>query len=277
MNPLVSPAWLADRLKEPDLRILDADWYLPGDGRDGPTEYAREHIPGAVHFDIDRIADPSTRLPHMLPSPEAFADAVGSLGVSEGDRIVVYDHLGLFSAPRVWWMFRAMGHSEVFVLDGGLPRWKAEGHPVTNSSVTAEKRAFIAHYAQNLVLDFEQVRQALAAGRQVLDARSPERFSGSAPEPRPGLRAGHMPGATNLPWQSLVKGGRLLSEDELRHALTEAGVDLDGPVATTCGSGVSACILALALARIGRWDVPVYDGSWTEWGGRPDAPVVASA
>jgi thiosulfate/3-mercaptopyruvate sulfurtransferase len=274
MNPLVSPAWLADRLKEPDLRILDAAWYMPGDPRTGSDDYAREHIPGAIHFDIDAVCDPSNPLPHMLPSAEVFAEAVGALGVSEGDRIVIYDHLGLFSAARVWWSFRAMGHDEVFVLDGGLTRWKAEGHAVTDAPATPVRRAFQARSRPTLVKDLEQVRQALEGEAQVLDARPADRFLGAAPEPRPGLRSGHMPGALNLPYGALVEDGRLKPPEQLEAALKAAGLDLDRPVVTTCGSGVSAAILALALARLGRWDAAVYDGSWTEWGGRSDTEVI---
>lgn len=274
MDPVVSTHWLADRLKEPDLRIVDAAWYMPGDERDGPAEYAREHVPGAVHFDIDAVADQANPLPHMLPSAAAFAEAVGALGISAGDRIVVYDHLGLFSAPRVWWMFRAMGHGEVYVLDGGLPRWKAEGRPVTDHPAVPALRAFEARYDPALVHGLEEVRAALASGAQVLDARSAERFSGAAPEPRPGLRSGHMPGAYNLPSTAVVRDGALLPADELAATFVAAGIDAAQPVVTTCGSGVSAAILALALARLGHWRTPVYDGSWTEWAGRSDTAVV---
>lgn len=276
MDPIVSCAWLADRLKEPDLRIIDAAWYMPGDALSGAAEYAREHIPGAVHFDIDAIADQTSDLPHMLPTATDFAEAVSALGVSSGDRIVVYDHLGLFSAPRVWWMFRTMGHSEVYVLDGGLARWKAEGHAVTDDRTVSVWRAFEARYDAALVRGIEEVRAAIAAGGQILDARSAERFSGAAPEPRAGLRAGHMPGACNLPWQAIVKEGSLLAAADLIAAFKAAGIDVARPVITTCGSGVSAAILALALARLGRWRTPVYDGSWTEWGGRPDTEVATA-
>jgi len=277
VDPIVSSAWLADRLKEPDLRIVDAAWYMPGDERTGAGEYAREHVPGAVHFDIDAICDRSSDLPHMLPSPAAFAEAAGALGVSAGDRIVVYDHLGLFSAARVWWMFRAMGHSEVYVLDGGLPRWKALGHDVTDHPAVCVGRVFEARYDGGLVHDLDQVRAALEAGAQVLDARAADRFSGAVPEPRAGLRSGHMPGARNLPWQGVVKDGSLLPVEDLRTAFEQAGIDVARPVVTTCGSGVSAAILALALACLGHWRTPVYDGSWTEWGGRSDTEVATAA
>jgi thiosulfate/3-mercaptopyruvate sulfurtransferase len=274
MNPIVSPDWLAARLKEPDLRILDADWYLPAEGTTGAAEYAREHLPGAVFFDIDAIADKSTDLPHMLPSAERFAEMVGALGVGAGDRIVVYDHYGLRSAARAWWMFRVMGHSEVFVLDGGLPRWKAEGHPVTDHPAVPVDRTFEARLDPRLVKSWTEVRAALATGGQVVDGRAPDRFAGSAPEPRPGLRAGHMPGALNLPFAGVLKDGSMRNPAEIEAVFKAAGVDIDQPVTTSCGSGIVACVLALGLARTGRWDAAVYDGSWTEWGGRRDTEVV---
>ena len=273
MDPIVSTEWLADRLKEPDLRILDAPFYLPGDPRTPRGEFEKEHIPGAVLFDIEEVKDRSSPLPHMLASPEAFAEAVGALGVSSGDRIVVYDHVGLLSAGRVWWNFRAMGHDEVYVLDGGLPRWIAEGRPLAEGPVTSVRQDFVAGLRPELVRDIGQVKAALAAGEQVIDARARDRFQGTGPEPRPGLPSGHMPGAYNAPHAELIAGGALKPAQELDALFKGEGVDLAGPIVATCGSGVSAAIVALALARLGRWDAPVYDGSWTEWASRPDAGI----
>ena len=274
MSPLVSTAWLAERLKEPDLRVVDAAWYMPGDPRTGRGEYGREHLPGAVFFDIDAISDHATDLPHMLPSPQAFAEAIGNLGIGEGDRIVVYDHAGLMSAARVWWTFRAMGHREVYVLDGGLPRWKAEDRPVTTEVPTSTAQPFTAALNPALVRDLFQVRAALASGAQVVDARPAGRFTGADPEPRPGLRSGHMPGARSLPWSALVSGDALMEPAQLEAAFRAAGIDPSLPVITTCGSGVTAAVLALALDRLGHPDAGLYDGSWAEWAGRGDTEIV---
>jgi thiosulfate/3-mercaptopyruvate sulfurtransferase len=279
MTPLVSTAWLADRLARTDLRIVDATWFMPGDPRRGIDAFRQGHIPGAVFFDIDAVADHETALPHMLPDPAAFAKAAGLLGLTHGAGIVVYDGQGIFSAPRVWWSLRAMGYRDVAVLDGGLPAWRAEGRPLETGghkprSITIEPR-----FEPDLVRDIEQVRAALADGTtQVLDARPAARFRGEAPEPRPGLRGGHMPGAGNLPYAELIgPDGRMKPKAELLEAFARAGVDLDRPVITTCGSGVSAAVLALALAVLGRDRAAVYDGSWTEWGGRDDVPVATGA
>jgi thiosulfate/3-mercaptopyruvate sulfurtransferase len=273
MDPIVSTQWLADRLKEPDLRIVDAPFYMPGDGRTPKGEFEKAHIPGAVLFDLEEISDHSNPLPHMLAPPEAFAEAVGRLGISDADRIVVYDHAGLLSAGRVWWNFRAMGHDEVYVLDGGLPRWIAEGRPLANGPVAATPQTFTPVFRPALVRDIHQVQQALASGVQVLDARARDRFEGTAPEPRPGLPSGHMPGAFNTPHAELVENGALKSREALAALFRGEGVDLGKPVVTTCGSGVSAAIIALALARLGKWDAPVYDGSWTEWASRIGAAI----
>ena len=268
MDPIVSTQWLADRLKEPDLRIVDAPFYMPGDPRTANGEFEKEHIPGAVLFDIEQIKDHQNPLPHMLAAPEAFAEAVGRLGISDADRIVVYDHAGLMSAGRVWWNFRAMGHDEVYVLDGGLPRWIAEGRPLAGGPVTSTPQTFTPVFRPALVRDIQQVQAGLAAGIQVLDARARDRFEGTAPEPRPGLPSGHMPGAVNTPHGELVENGALRSKEALAALFRGEGVDIDEPVITTCGSGVSAAIIALALARLGKWDAPVYDGAWTEWASR---------
>lgn len=273
-DPLVSTQWLDERRGEPDLKIVDAPFYLPGDPRTAQGEYEQAHIPGAVLFDLNRIANPGTELPHMLAAPQAFAEAVGALGIGDGDRVVVYDHLGLMSAARAWWNFRVMGHDEVYVLDGGLPRWLAEGRPVqAGPRVKSEPRPFTPRFRPQLVRAMSEVKQALARGGQVVDARSAGRFSGAEPEPRPGLPSGHMPGALNLPYGALVAQDALLPPDQLQARFRACGADLDRPMIATCGSGVTAAVIALALARLGHWDTPVYDGAWTEWAGQPNADI----
>jgi len=256
--------------------IVDATWFMPGTPRDARAEHAERHIPGAVFFDIDEISDHSNPLPHMLPEPADFAVHARRLGVEPGSRVVVYDGQGIFSAPRVWWHFRAMGHENTFVLDGGLPKWIAEGHAVEAGWPLRPHGEFKAHPDTGLVRDLEQVRAALAGGtEQLVDARAAARFTGETPEPRAGLRGGHMPGARNVPSASVITPqGTLADAPTLETLFAEAGVDLDRPIVTTCGSGVSAAILSLGLARLGRLRAPVYDGSWTEWGGRDDTPVV---
>ncbi len=274
-DPLVSTEWLAARLDEPTVAIIDATWFMPGSGRDAVAEYAERHIPGAVFFPIDEICDHASNLPHMLSAPADFAVAARRLGVRRDSQVVVYDSHGLFSAPRVWWTFRAMGHAETFVLDGGLPKWIAEGRALERGWRTPEHGDFRARPDGALVRDLESVRAALESGaEQVVDARSTERFAGRAPEPRAGLRSGHMPGARNLPWNGvLTADGALADISKLRDAFETAGINLTAPIITTCGSGVSASLLALALARIGRSDAAVYDGSWSEWAARSDTPV----
>lgn len=274
-DPMVSTAWLAAHLDAPDVRVVDASWHLPGTGRDARAEYLAGHIPGAVFFDIDEISDTSSPLPHMAPPPERFASRVKRLGLGDGARIVIYDSTGIFSAPRAWWLFRLMGHEDVRVLDGGLPKWTAEGRPLEDMPPMARERHFTVRYHPGLVRSLDQVTAKLAAGdATVLDARPAGRFEGTAPEPRPGLPSGHMPGARNLPWNSiLAPDGTLLEPEQLAGVYRAAGVDLSRRVVTSCGSGVSACVLALGLARLGLWDVPVYDGSWAEWASRPDAAI----
>jgi len=274
-DPLVSTDWLAQHLGDADLVILDGSWHMPAEGRDAKAEYAAGHIPGAVFFDIDGVADHTTDLPHMLPTPQAFATAARRLGVEPGSTIVVYDSVGVFSAPRVWWSFRAMGHDKVFVLDGGLKRWLAEGRALEAGWRDPPHGEFKAHARPALVADLRQVREIVAGGGpQLVDARSAPRFRGEAPEPRPGLREGHMPGAKNVPWSGVVAEDGSLAAPEVLRAAFEAGrVDLTAPIVTTCGSGITAALLAIGLARLGRDDVAVYDGSWSEWGALPDTPV----
>ena len=274
-DPLVTTQWLAKRLDDPKVVVLDASWHMPAEGRDPRAEYADRHVPGAVFFDIDQVADHSTDLPHMLPSPQDFATAVRRLGVEPDSTVVVYDSVGVFSAPRVWWSFRAMGHDQVFVLDGGLPKWLAEARPIETGWREPQHGEFKAHLRPDLIRDLAQVRKIVAeGGAQLVDARGAVRFRGEAPEPRPGLRAGHIPGAKNVPYAGVVGAdGTLAAPAAIKGAFAAGGVDLKAPIATTCGSGISASILALALARIGREDVPVYDGSWSEWGAAADTPV----
>jgi thiosulfate/3-mercaptopyruvate sulfurtransferase len=265
--------WLADNLTSPDLVVIDGSWYLPPEKRDPYAEYLAGHIPGAVFFDIDAIADHSSGLPHMLPNPVAFSSAMRKLGIGDGMRAVVYDGAGLFSAPRVWWTLRVFGMHEVAVLEGGLPKWKGEGRPLEEGPVQRQPRHFTARFDHGAVASLSDVQRQLKAGVQLIDARSAARFAGEEPEPRPGVRSGHIPGSLNLPYRDLVADGGFRPRAELATKVSEAGIDLSRPITTTCGSGISAAILALAFESLGRTSVPVYDGSWTEWGGREDLPV----
>lgn len=272
---VVSADWLMERLGKPGLSIIDGSWYLPTQNRDARAEYQAAHIPGAVFFDQDAVVSPDSPLPHTLPSPGLFAQFASSMGVDEKDTIVVYDGPGFFSAPRVWWMFRLMGAKDVYVLDGGFDRWKAEGRPVTAETTKIASCFFEVECDPSRVVSFEEMRRIVDdKTAQIADARPAGRFAGTDPEPRPGVRGGHMPGARNVPATSLSRDGSLLPVPELRAALETAGLDLTKPVVTSCGSGVTAAVVSLALESVGHPQHRLYDGSWSEWGGRSDTPVV---
>ncbi|KAL6643799.1 hypothetical protein ACP70R_018565 [Stipagrostis hirtigluma subsp. patula] len=300
-EPVVSAEWLHANLKDPDVKVLDASWYMPAEQRNPLQEYQVAHIPGALFFDVDGISDRTSSLPHMLPSEKAFAAAVSALGIYNKDGIVVYDGKGLFSAARVWWMFRVFGHDKVWVLDGGLPQWRAAGYDVESSAssdailnASAAREAiddvyqgksvlhwiFEAKLQPHLLWSLDQVKENInTQTHQLIDARSKPRFDGAVPEPRKGIRSGHVPGSKCIPFPQLEvldSSQKLLPPDELRKRFEQEGISLEKPVVTSCGTGVTACVLALALQRLGKTDVPVYDGSWTEWGAHPDTPVATT-
>lgn len=272
---LVSTEWLADHLTAPDIRIVDASWYLPQMGRDAKAEYSAEHIPQAVFFDIDEICDLDSDIPHQLPQPEKFASRVRKLGIGDGNRIIIYDGAGLFSAARVWWMFRAMGHEDVAVLDGGLPKWKSENRALSDMAPVTRERHYTARLNNLIVRDLGQMlRNTEAQREQVVDARMPGRFDGSEPEPREGMRSGHIPGAINIPFTALLSDDKTMkTREELQAIFKEAGVDDGTPVVTSCGSGITAAVIYLGLTIAGHRHVSLYDGSWSEWGSRDDTPI----
>ena len=279
-GPLVSTEWLAGQLAQPGIRIADASWYLPDAKRNAMAEYRERHIPGAVYFDIDAISDHATHLPHMLPDPAEFASAMRKLGIGDSDFVVFYDGDGIYSSPRARWMMRAMGHDNSAVLDGGLPKWLRERRPTEfGTPRQPEHSQFTAQFRPELVRDYFRMRGNIDShAEQVVDARSPGRFRGEEPEPRPGVQPGHIPGSLNLHYAKLISHyGTMLDAPELRRIFSTEGVKFDRPLVTSCGSGITAAIVALGLEVAGAKDVALYDGSWSEWGARVDAPIATGS
>jgi thiosulfate/3-mercaptopyruvate sulfurtransferase len=272
---LVSTDWLATHMTAPDVRIVDASWYLPQAGRNAREEYDQRHIEGAHFIDIDALSDPASAYPHMLPPTEMFASRMRKIGLGDGLRIIIYDGAGIYSAARVWWMFRVMGFKDIAVLDGGLPKWLAEGRPVTDEPPVLRDRHATARLDHTRLRDVTQVRGNIYSGKELLvDARSAGRFNGTEAEPRAGVRSGHVPGAVNLPFNLVLnEDGTMRAPDDLRAITKAAGIDLSKPITVMCGSGVTACVVALALEQIGHRRVAVYDGSWAEWGAQADLPI----
>lgn len=276
MSALVSTQMLASQLTSPDVRILDASWFMPDSGRNARAEHAAAHIPNAQYFDIDEIADDKSELPHTLPPAPKFSIRMRKLGIGDGIRVIVYDNNNFLASARVWWLFRLFGHEDVAVLDGGLKKWRADGGPIEDLPRTLTERHFTARQNNLLLRELDQMRRNVAVKTdQVVDARSSARFHGTVPEPREGVRAGHIPGSANLPYSELLdtESGTLKPRDELAQQFDLAGIDTSGTVVTTCGSGVSAAVLNLALFELGNKSAAMYDGSWTEWGSQPDTPV----
>lgn len=275
---LVSADWLEARLGKPAISIVDGSWYLPAHQRDARAEYESGHIPGAVFFDQDSVVEPGSSLPHAMPSPEVFARHVSAMGIGEKDTIVVYDGPGFYSAARVWWLFRVMGAKQALLLDGGFDRWKGEGRPVTAGKPTVREGHFRPRFDARQVVGFDEMKSIVETrSKQIADARPAGRFTGEQPEPRPGIRSGHMPGAVSVPSSDLSRDGSLLPLGELRALFAGAGIDLDRPVVTSCGSGVTAAAINFALQSLGHEQNRLYDGSWSEWGGRPDTAVVTGS
>ncbi len=274
-SPLKTVEWLTKNLGRDNLVVLDASWHLPDSGRNARDEYSAAHIPGALFFDIDAIVDPNSDQPHTLPGARDFAGAVTKLGITNGSKIVVYDNSDVRTAPRAWWMFRTMGHKNIYVLDGGLQLWQAQKRPTESGDTKSPVSSYFADYNPALYLTKNDILTNIEeTTHQIVDARAAGRYNGTAPEPRPGLRSGHIPGARNLPFGELYNAnGTMLGNEELASKIEAAGIDLTSPIGTSCGSGVTACCLALAFAKLGKWDTAVYDGSWSEWGSQADLPI----